>query len=98
MSESLKQKQSRILDAAELAVDELIKVLKEPIIRNAEEDITADKMKNAASAKKLAFLDAMEILDKIQEIRDRADETIINIPDTTKGGWAENAAKNNKKK
>lgn len=98
MSESLKSKQGRILDAAELAVDELIKVLKEPIIRNAEEDITADKMKNAASAKKLAFLDAMEILDKIQEIRDRVDETVTNIPDTTKGGWAENAAKNSKKK
>jgi hypothetical protein len=98
MSESLKSKQGRILDAAELAVDELIKVLKEPIIRNAEEDITADKMKNAASAKKLAFLDAMEILDKIQEIRDRVDEDTTNIPDTTKGGWAENAAKNSKKK
>jgi hypothetical protein len=98
MSESLKSKQGRILDAAELAVDELIKVLKEPIIRNAEEDITADKMKNAASAKKLAFLDAMEILDKIQEIRDRADETIINVPDTSKSGWAEQAAKSSKKK
>ena len=37
-------KKVEILQAAKLAIDELIKVLKEPIITHAEDDITADKM------------------------------------------------------
>ena len=48
-------KKIEIVEAAKQAIDELIKVLKSPIITHAEDDISADKMKNAASAKRLAF-------------------------------------------
>ena len=48
------------------AVDELIKVAKEPIVDSGD-DITADRLKNAAATKKLAIFDAFEILNRIQE-------------------------------
>ena len=65
MSEDLKFKKDRLLKAAEKAVDELINVLNDTIIGNSDDDISADKMKNAAAAKRLAFEDALFILEKI---------------------------------
>lgn len=97
MSESLKDKKERVLVAAEKAVDELIKVLEEKIITNTEEDLTADKMKNAAQAKKLAFLDALEMLEKVGQEREKVENIDIEIPDTTHGGFAEVAVKSKKK-
>tara|TARA_R100001086_G_scaffold215259_1_gene131394 strand:+ start:247 stop:471 length:225 start_codon:yes stop_codon:yes gene_type:complete len=47
-------------------VDELIKVAKEPIV-DSEDDISADRLKNAAATKKLAIFDAFEILKRIEE-------------------------------
>jgi len=47
-------------------VDELIKVAKEPIV-DSDDDISADRLKNAAATKKLAIFDAFEILNRIQE-------------------------------
>jgi hypothetical protein len=49
------------------AVDELIKVAEEKIITNTEDDVSADRLKNAAATKKLAIFDAFEILNRIQE-------------------------------
>ena len=46
---------------------ELIKVGEEPIVTDSEDDLTADKLKNAAASKKLAIFDAFEILNRIQE-------------------------------
>lgn len=91
MSTDLKDKRRRVLEAAELAVEELITVLKEKIVTYGEDDISADKMKNAAAAKRLAFEDAIIILDKIQEQRDAMNQTESNIviPDTSNGGFAE---------
>jgi len=71
MSETLKDKRKRLITAAEKGIDELIKVLETKIICNDETDISSDKMKNAASAKKLAFLDAIEMLDKISLEKDK---------------------------
>jgi hypothetical protein len=51
------------------AVDELIKVLKDPIITGMEGDLSADKMKTAAAAKRLAFEDALAMLEKIEHER-----------------------------
>jgi len=93
MSEDLKLKKQRLLKAAEKGVDELIKVLEEPIITNAEEDLSADKLKNAASAKKLAFLDAIEILQKIQQERDADSAETIQTVQIGKQGFAEGRAK-----
>ena len=49
-----------------MAVDELIKVAKEPIV-DSKDDISADRLKNAAATKKLAIFDAFEILNRVQE-------------------------------
>ena len=40
---------------------------KEKIITNTEDDVSADRLKNAAATKKLAIFDAFEILNRIQE-------------------------------
>ena len=94
MPTDLKEKKVRVLEAAELAVEELINVLKEKIV-SFEDDLSADKMKNAAAAKRLAFEDAIIILDKIQEERDKMNvvQSTVVIPDTSKGGFAENRGK-----
>tara|TARA_R110002074_G_scaffold306427_3_gene477474 strand:- start:456 stop:668 length:213 start_codon:yes stop_codon:yes gene_type:complete len=44
----------------------LIKVAREEIV-DSDEDISADRLKNAAATKKLAIFDAFEILNRIQE-------------------------------
>ena len=84
-------KKVEILQAAKLAIDELIKVLKEPIITHAEDDISADKMKNAASAKKLAFDDALAMLHKIEE--EESDKDQVKVIDAGKNGSAEGRAR-----
>ena len=55
-----------IIHAGQKAVEELIKVAKEPIV-DSDDDISADRLKNAAATKKLAIFDAFEILNRIQE-------------------------------
>ena len=58
-----------IIQAGQKAVEELIKVAKEPIV-DSDDDISADRLKNAAATKKLAIYDAFEILTRIQEEED----------------------------
>jgi hypothetical protein len=85
-------KKIEILEAAKVAIDELIKVLREPIITRSEDDISADKLKNAASAKRLAFEDALNMLQKIEEEENKSSELpTINVGN---GGFAEGRAKN----
>jgi len=64
---SIKETKKRIILAGRKAVDELIKVAQEQIITNTEDDVSADRLKNAAETKKLAIFDAFEILNRIQE-------------------------------
>ena len=61
-----KETKKNIIQAGQKAVDELIKVAKEPIV-DSDDDISADRLKNAAATKKLAIFDAFEILTRIQE-------------------------------
>ena len=63
---NIKEKKKNIIQAGQKAVDELIKVAKEPIV-DSDDDISADRLKNAAATKKLAIFDAFEILNRIQE-------------------------------
>ena len=56
----------RIIQAGQKAVEELIKVAKEKIV-DSEDDVSADRLKNAAATKKLAIFDAFEILTRIEE-------------------------------
>ena len=55
------------IQAGHKAVEELINVAKEKIITNTEDDVSADRLKNAAATKKLAIFDAFEILTRIQD-------------------------------
>ena len=61
-----KETKKNIILAGQKAVKELIKVAEEKIV-DSEEDISADRLKNAAATKKLCIFDAFEILSKIQE-------------------------------
>ena len=63
---NIKETKKNIILAGQVAVEELIKVAKEAIV-DSKEDISADRLKNAAATKKLAIFDAFEILNRIQE-------------------------------
>lgn len=71
--EDIKKIKQEIIDAGRVAVDELIKVAKEPIV-DSDDDITADRLKNAAATKKLAIFDAFEIMARLKEEQDMLDE------------------------
>ena len=65
-ADKIKKLKKDIITAGEIAVRELIKVAKEDIIKyDAEDDLAADRLKNAAATKKLAIFDAFEILNRI---------------------------------
>ena len=61
-----KETKLNIIQAGQKAVEELIKVAKEAIV-DSDDDISADRLKNAAATKKLAIFDAFEILNRIEE-------------------------------
>ena len=62
----IKETKKSIILAGQIAVEELIKVAREAIV-DSDEDISADRLKNAAATKKLAIFDAFEILNRIEE-------------------------------
>ena len=68
----VKKTKQNIIQAGQIAVEELIKVAKEPII-DFGPDISADRLKNAAATKKLAIFDAFEILSRLE-----AEEALLN--------------------
>jgi len=63
---NIKETKRNIILAGHKAVEELIKVANEKIVDSGD-DITADRLKNAAATKKLAIFDAFEILSRIAE-------------------------------
>jgi len=65
-----KETKKKIIRAGQAAVEELIKVAKEKIV-DSDDDVSADRLKNAAATKKLAIFDAFEILTRIQEEEER---------------------------
>ena len=67
-----KETKRNIIQAGQKAVDELIKVAEEAIV-GSEDDLSADKLKNAAATKKLAIFDAFEILARIE-----SEENLLN--------------------
>jgi ASC-1-like (ASCH) protein len=88
---STKKTKLSIIQAGQRAVEELIKVAKEPIVDSGD-DITADRLKNAAATKKLAIFDAFEILTRIEE-----EKSMLNEGENTKEksfkGFAEGRSK-----
>ena len=64
----------KIIEAGYIAVERLIKVAQEDIIKPVDDDeLSADKLKNAAATKKLAIFDAFDILNRIIAERENID-------------------------
>ena len=90
---NIKETKKNIIQAGHKAVDELIKVAKEPIV-DSDDDISADRLKNAAATKKLAIFDAFEILNRIQEEEDMLNnKPKEEVEKTSFGGFAERRSK-----
>lgn len=88
-----KEQKNRIIQSGYKAVEELIKVAEEEIIVDGGEDeLAADRLKNAAATKKLAIFDAFDILKRIEEEEDKIngiERKTNNLPK----GFAESKSK-----
>ena len=82
-----------IIQAGHKAVLELIKVAEEAILDNGDDDLAADKLKNAAATKKLAIFDAFEILSRIEEEEKMLEESEKEPIAKTFKGFAEGRSK-----
>jgi hypothetical protein len=95
MSKSIRDYKIDIIKAARKAVEELIKVAEAPIIKgdimSDDDELSADKLKNAAATKKLAILDAFEILNRIELEEESLNE--VGEKEEDKGGFAERRSK-----
>ena len=85
----------QIIQAGKKAVEQLIKVAKEDIIKHDPEDeLAADRLKNAAATKKLAIFDAFDILNKIDTEQENITNNQINGNKVqSKQGFAERRSK-----
>lgn len=85
----------KIIAAGEKAVEQLIKVAEEEIIKaHADDELAADRLKNAAATKRLAIFDAFEILNRIDSERDSLNSIEKGVSKTdTKQGFAERRSK-----
>ncbi len=83
-----------IIHAGRRAVEQLIKVAKEDIIKpDPDDELAADRLKNAAATKKLAIFDAFEILKRIEEERAMLDGNVAEKKTNTPKGFAERNSK-----
>ena len=90
---NIKETKRNIIQAGHKAVEELVKVAKEAIVDSGD-DITADRLKNAAATKKLAIFDAFEILNRIQEEENLLEgKTPEKAEEKTFKGFAEGRSK-----
>jgi hypothetical protein len=92
----VKEIKLRIIAAGYKAVDELIKVAEENVVKSGdmEGELAADRLKNAAATKKLAIFDAFEILNRIEAEKENLDSVERGVSKTdTKQGFAERRSK-----
>ncbi len=83
----------KIIEAGYEAVQQLIKVAKEKIIKpDPEDELAADRLKNAAATKKLAIQDAFEILNRIEAEKENI-ELADNKTNNVTQGFAERRSK-----
>ena len=88
-----KETKKNIIQAGRKAVEELIKVAKEPIV-DSDDDISADRLKNAAATKKLAIFDAFEILNRIEAEENMLNEKPVEVKEEKSfRGFAEGRSK-----
>ncbi len=85
----------KIIEAGHRAVEQLIKVAKEAIIKHdPEDDLSADRLKNAAATKKLAIFDAFEILSRIEAEENMLNEKPVEVKEEKSfRGFAEGRSK-----
>ena len=89
-----KEQKNRIIQSGYKAVEELIKVAEEEIIVDGGEDeLAADRLKNAAATKKLAIFDAFEILNRIDAEKAILENKPIKKEEKSFGGFAEKRSK-----
>jgi len=91
---NIKDTKKLIIQAGHRAVEELINVAREKIITNTEDDVSTDRLKNAAATKKLAIFDAFEILNRIQEEENLLEgKTLEKAEEKVFKGFAEGRSK-----
>tara|TARA_R110000782_G_scaffold255041_1_gene343596 strand:+ start:222 stop:518 length:297 start_codon:yes stop_codon:yes gene_type:complete len=89
----------KIIAAGKRAVEQLIKVAKEDILKKLDpvdglDELAADRLKNAAATKKLCIFDAFDILSRID-----AEQENLNLANSeggrtdSKQGFAERRAR-----
>ena len=89
-----KELKLEIIKAGHRAVSQLIKVAKEDIIKpDPNDELAADRLKNAAATKKLAIFDAFEILARIESEKELLGESTEKKKDKTLRGFAERRSK-----
>ena len=88
----IKKKKENIIQAGYKAVDELVKVAKEAIVET-DDDVSADRLKNAAATKKLAIFDAFEILNRIEAEKSLLENKPMQTKENTFSGFAEKKSK-----
>ena len=90
-----KELREEIIKAGRKAVKQLIKVAQEEIIKpDPEDELAADRLKNAAATKKLDIFDAFEILKRIDTEEDNLKIEAQGPKRTdTKQGFAERRSK-----
>ncbi len=89
-----KELKLEIIKAGEKAVTQLIKVAKEDIIKYEKDDeLAADRLKNAAATKKLAIFDAFEILTRIETEKNILDGNEVGNKNNKSQGFAERRSK-----
>ena len=89
---NIKETKLNIIQAGHKAVEELIKVAKEAIV-DSDDDISADRLKNAAATKKLAIFDAFEILTRIEQENNILENKPNEKKETSFSGFAERRSK-----
>ena len=89
---NIKETKKKIIQAGQKAVEELIKVAKEKIV-DSDDDLSADRLKNAAATKKLAIFDAFEILTRIEEEESMLKESSKKDKGSQFKGFAEGRSK-----
>ena len=89
---NVKETKKNIIQAGHEAVKELIKVAKEPIVET-DDDVSADRLKNAAATKKLAIFDAFEILNRINEENNLLEGRVVEEKKESFKGFAERRSK-----
>jgi hypothetical protein len=94
----VKELKTKIIEAGYQAVEQLIKVAKENIIKpDPDDELAADRLKNAAASKKLAIFDAFEILNKIEAEKEALEMLEKGVSKTdTKQGFAERRSISNR--